>query len=132
MKITVPDSNHRHDAFTLIEVTLVIGLILGLSSVLFVGITAYKKGSDRAICIQQLASVQKALRSFANLYALGPGETYTDLKDQIVGPGKFITTEPACPGNGTYTYGGDAIPAAGTPYLSCSIGSHIPVDASSW
>ena len=67
---------------TLIEVTLVISVLLTLTSILFVGIVAYKKGTDRAHCIQNIARVQKAVRSYGNLSGLGPGDSITDLKDE--------------------------------------------------
>ena len=52
---------------TLIEITLVIAVLLGLISVLFIGVAAYKKGSDRAKCILNIATVQKAVRCFSGV-----------------------------------------------------------------
>lgn len=37
--------------FILIEVTVVTAILLGLISTAWIGVSAYKKGSNRAICI---------------------------------------------------------------------------------
>jgi type II secretory pathway pseudopilin PulG len=117
---------------TLIEVTLVIAVLLGLISVLMIGATAFKKGSNRALCIQNLATVQKSMRSYSNLHAKGPGDVVTDLKVQFIGPGKFIGNVTPCPGSGTYSFGGDTISLAGDLYMTCSIADHVPKNATGW
>lgn len=117
---------------TLIEVTLVIAVLLGLISVLFIGVAAYKKGSDRAKCILNIATVQKAVRSYQNLYELSIGEALVDT--DIAGPGKMIETTPACPASGTYTFG-TTVPAASTAYLTCSLSAtddHVPASIAGW
>ena len=75
---------------TLIEVTLVIAVLLGLISVLFIGVAAYKKGSDRAKCILNISTVQKAARSYQNLYDLRNGDALA--VGDIAGAGKMIET----------------------------------------
>lgn len=117
---------------TLIEVTLVIAVLLGLISILILGVTAFKKGSNRALCIQNLSTVQKSMRSYSNLHGKRPGEVVTDLKDEFIGPDKFILTVSPCPGNGTYSFGGDTIPVAGDLYMTCSIADHVPKNATGW
>ena len=117
---------------TLIEVTLVIAILLSLTSILFVGIVAYKKGTDRAHCIQNLARVQKAVRSYGNLSGFNPGDSIPNLKDEIVGPGKFVPLDPICPGGGTYTFGGDILPAPSMLYLDCDISTHLPKSSTGW
>ena len=117
---------------TLIEVTLVIAVLLSLIAVLFVGAVGYKRGSDRAMCIQNIASVQEAIRSYANLYQYNPGDTVTNLRDNIIGSDKFIQYEPECRAGGNYTYAGDTIPSAGTAYLTCDIGDHVPNSVAGW
>lgn len=114
------------------EVTLVIFVILSMTLVLFIGVGAYKKGSNRALCIQNIASVQTAIRSYSNLYARSPGETVADLKNKIIGPGKFMEWEPVCLSGGIYTYAGDAIPPSSVAYLSCSVPEHVPKTVSGW
>lgn len=122
----------KQAGLTLIEVTLVIAVLLGLISVLFIGVTAYKQGSNRAKCILNIATVQKAVRSYQNLYELNIGD---DLAvGTITGGGKMIETEPACPSDGEYTFG-EEVPAAGTAYLTCSLAEsdqHEPATVAGW
>lgn len=117
---------------TLIEVTLVIAVLLSLTSILFVGVVAYKKGTDRSHCIQNIARVQKAVRSYGNLSGLGPGDSVTNLKDAIIGPGKFVPFDPVCPAGGTYSFGGDILPPGSTLYLDCDIDTHLPKSSTGW
>ncbi len=56
---------------TLLELTVVILVLLSLISILFIGARAWKRGSDRAICIIHIQSAQKGVRSYANLYGFG-------------------------------------------------------------
>ena len=119
----------KQAGLTLIEVTLVIAVLLGLISVLFIGVTAYKEGSNRAKCILNIATVQKAVRSYQNLYELNIGATLAS--SDIAGAGKMIETLPTCPSNGTYTFG-TTVPAASTAYLTCSVSGHVPVSVAGW
>jgi len=118
---------------TLVEVTLVIALLLSMISILFIGVSAYKKGAHRAKCILNLASVQKAVRSHQNLYALKNGEplAITD----IAGAGKLLETTPGCPDpDGSYTFGTE-VPASNNAYATCSLSGseqHVPVTLSGW
>lgn len=123
-------SNKKGQAgLTLIEVTLVIAVLLGLISVLFIGVAAYKKGSDRAKCILNIATVQKAVRSYQNLYELSIGDALA--VTDIAGAGKMIETTPACPAAGTYAFG-TVVPAASTAYLTCSVADHVPASIAGW
>lgn len=119
-------------AQTLIELTLVISVLLGLIAVLFIGVRAYRRGTDRAVCIQNIASAQKAVRSLGNLRDLGPGDTVAGLRSELIGPGKFVPQEPDCPGGGTYSDNGDVLPDPGIPYLSCTLPEHLPQTTQNW
>lgn len=120
----------KQAGLTLIEVTLVIAVLLGLISVLFIGVTAYKEGSNRAKCILNIATVQKAVRSYQNLYELNMGVPL--LSATIAGDGKMIETLPTCPSGGaTYTYK-EVVPAAGIAYLTCSVAGHVPTSVAGW
>jgi type II secretory pathway pseudopilin PulG len=118
---------------TLIEVTLVIAVLLGLISVLFIGVAAYKKGSDRAKCVLNISTVQKAARSFQNMYELQPLGAL--VVGDIAGAGKMIESLPACPDTtGVYTFG-TLVPAANNPYLTCSLAVsdlHVPTTTAGW
>ncbi len=128
----VQSTNKRQAGLTLIEVTLVIAVLLGLISVLFIGVAAYKKGADRAKCILNISTVQKAARSYQNLYELAIGDTLAST--DIAGSGKMIESTPTCPASGTYTFGTE-VPAAGTAYLTCSLATsddHVPASTAGW
>lgn len=119
-------------ALTLIEVTMVVSTLLGLISVSFFGVNAYKNGSDRAMCIVHVTQVQRAVRSFGNLQQVFPGETYSGLQDEIIGAGRFLEATPVCPSGGTYSFLGDQMPAYGVAYMSCSITEHEPTTNYRW
>lgn len=126
--------NHikKQAGLTLIEVTLVIAVLLGLISVLFIGVSAYREGSNRAKCILNISNVQKAVRSYQNLYELSVGGTLASTT--LIGTGKMLETTPSCPSSGTYTFG-TTVPAVGTAYLTCSLSSssnHVPSSTTGW
>lgn len=120
---------------TLIELSIVILALMLFATLLLTGARAWKRGSDRAICIANLASVQKAVRGYANMSGLNPGETVPGLEAKVVGPDRFFESLPACPAEGIYTLGGDEIPPLGSLYMSCSLeGSldHLPGQVADW
>src|SRR6187431_1447051 len=106
----------RPAGMTLIEISLVIALLLGLIAVVFLGIGSYRKGSDKAKCKMQLAAAQKAVRSQANFQNLDQNATFATT--DAFGPGKALENEPTCPSGGTYTWVG-IIPAIGAAYGAC-------------
>jgi type II secretory pathway pseudopilin PulG len=96
--------------FTLIEITLVLGLTLGLAAALIFGLSAFQKGSDRAKCLMNISNVQKAVRSWANLNEIAPGTTVAaNLFPGGAGgapygrlwgtPQSFLGSRPMCPRN---------------------------------
>lgn len=120
---------------TLLELTVVILVLLSLVTILFIGAQAWKSGSDRTLCIMNLQNVQKGVRSYTNLYGFKPGQTVSGLRSQIIGLGRFVESEPACPRDGTYSYGEDQIPAVGVLYMTCSLASsenHEPPSYVDW
>ena len=124
---------------TLLELTVVILVLLSLISVLFVGANAWKKGSDRTLCIMNIRNVQNGIRSFSNLYGHDPGESVSGLQMRVIGLGKFVEDTPSCPASGTYAYGpdfgADTIPPIGELYLQCSLSTtskHVPTDFADW
>ena len=124
---------------TLLEMTVVILVLLSLVTVLFFGAQAWKRGSDRALCIIHIQNVQKGVRSYSNLYGFDPGANAPNLHSQIIGMGRFVETTPVCPGGGTYTYGqtfgADTIPPMGSVYMECSLAGtdqHVPTVTAEW
>ncbi|RYD38159.1 MAG: hypothetical protein EOP87_02085 [Verrucomicrobiaceae bacterium] len=109
---------------TLLELTVVIFVLMGLISILFVAAQAWKRGADRGMCVMNIQVAQKAIRSFGNLYGHTPGSSVSGLKDKIFSEGGFIQVLPVCKGGGAYTFGAvsgeDTIPEIGQIYLECS------------
>lgn len=123
---------------TLLELTVVIMVLNTLVGVLFVGFRAYKAGADRAACVMNIYAVQKVVRSYANLNNLSPGQVLgeeIDLREELVGPGRYLEVPPECPGGGIYTDLGKRLPRAGEIYLSCSLAGkkrHRPQRLATW
>lgn len=122
---------------TLLELTVVILVLMTMISVLFFGAQAWKRGSDRALCIVNIQTVQKAVRSYANLYGFDPGQNAPNLESKLIGLGKFVESTPECPGGGNYafgqTYGNNTIPPLGELYMECSLETsdeHFPTNLS--
>lgn len=118
---------------TLIELTVVILVLLGLIAVLFIGGRAWKRGSDRASCIMNIRNVQQAVRSYQNLNGLYDGASI-DIVGDLVGNDNFLRTEPLCPTDGTYTYVA-VIPDLGTLAVECSLATderHVPESFAGW
>ncbi len=125
-------NRNRQAGLTLIEITVVIAVLLGLIAVLFIGVQSYREATNKSRCIMQLSSIQKAVRSYANLNNLTEGAAIT--MADIVGPetGKLLATEPVCPKSGAnYTVTG-TVPAPGVVYASCGTDGHVPTDTESW
>lgn len=109
----------HQSGMTLIEISLVIALILGLIAVVFIGIGSYRAGSDKAKCKMQLAAVQKAVRSAANMQNMEIGAPM--LEGSVFGAGLLLDVEPDCPNPdplAEYAWQ-TTVPAIGTPYGNC-------------
>ena len=107
----------RHaSGMTLIEISLVIALLLGLIAVVFMGIGSYRKGADKAKCKIQLAQVQKAIRAYSNFQNLSIGGVLATT--DAFGSGKALENQPTCPSGGAYTWTG-TVPAVNIPYGNC-------------
>jgi prepilin-type N-terminal cleavage/methylation domain-containing protein len=136
MKLTNTLTMKRKNGMTLLELTVVILVLLSLISILFIGARAWKKGSDRAGCIMNIRNFQQAVRSYANMNGLDPGDTCPALNTVIIGSGKFMENAPTCPSNGTYSgTTATTVPNVGTVQLSCSLSSsdnHVPSGTGDW
>jgi hypothetical protein len=120
---------------TLLELTIVILVLLSMITLLFIGSSAWKNGSDRVLCIMNLQSVQKGVRSYSNMHGHSPGATVPGLQAQVIGLGRYVEAMPECPGDGSYSTSGDLIPDIGDLYLECSLsssGNHEPLNAEDW
>lgn len=106
----------KYKGMTLIEITLVIAILMGLITVLFIGISAYKRGSDSAKCILQMAHTQKMIISYGNLNGLNPGDAAT-FANLIAD--NFISAAPICPLDNAVYIPSNQVPDSTTPFLVC-------------
>jgi hypothetical protein len=60
-------------------------VVLGGTSVLFVGARAWKRGADRSAVILNIRNCQQAMRGHANMMQLNPGDAFTrkDLEEYM-------------------------------------------------
>jgi prepilin-type N-terminal cleavage/methylation domain-containing protein len=117
----------RQRGTTLIELSVVIAVLLLLVGVLFIGISAWKDGANKAACVLNISSAQKALRGYQNM---NPGAA-TPTIAILVGAGFFGAT-PVCPAAGVYTYNSVSV---GTAFSTCSLAGakgHAPVSTVNW
>jgi hypothetical protein len=124
---------------SLLELTVVILVLLSLITILFIGAKAWKRGSDRAICIIRIHSVQKGVSSYSNLYGFEPGSMAPDLQNQVIGLGRFVEGTPNCPASAIYSFGAEfgneTIPPIGVLHMTCELADsaqHRPVEHTDW
>jgi prepilin-type N-terminal cleavage/methylation domain-containing protein len=111
----------RQRGTTLIELSVVIAVLLLLVGVLFIGITAWKNGANRAACIMNLSSIQKAVRGYENMNLLNAGDK---LDVEFLTKAGFWQFTPRCPAGGKYDFMSN-IPEEGRSYARCSIPRHV-------
>lgn len=127
-----PNTARKNAGLTLIEVTLVVAVLLGLIGVVFIGATSYKEGSNRSMCILHISQVQKAVRAHQNMYQRNFGDSCA--QSVLVGSGRMLEVAPICPSGGEYTWLG-TIPQLDTAYLTCSLATsndHKPLNTLGW
>jgi prepilin-type N-terminal cleavage/methylation domain-containing protein len=107
---------------TLIELSVVIAVLLLLVGVLFIGITAWKSGANKAACVINLSSIQKAVRGYQNMNQLTTGGTLAVATLTSAG---FWQSAPVCPAGGTYSPLG-SVPSQGIAYMTCNVSGHAP------
>jgi prepilin-type N-terminal cleavage/methylation domain-containing protein len=107
---------------TLIELSVVIAVILVLATVLFIGVKAWRDSANRAACIVNLASMQKAVRGWSNAHADDSPIPTSVAANALITEGYF-GAQPVCPAGGTYSPALAAaitIPTQGTAAVACS------------
>lgn len=139
----------RYRGLTLVELTVVITILLTLISVLFIGSRAWKRGSDRAICVLSMRTIQVATRSYQNLYGYNYGgrpyaeDGTQDIAVHLLAKGYIDrnlysqtrgTTK--CAAGGTYDCPlPDIFPEQGELYMDCSLSgsdNHAPKSHDNW
>jgi type II secretory pathway pseudopilin PulG len=119
----------RQGGTTLIELSVVIAVLLLLVGVLFIGITAWKNGANKAACLVSISSIQKAVRGYENMNGLTVGGLCPT--SVIVGTGLFFATMPKCPSGTVYAVTG-TVPADGIAYASCTTHPLTTVQTANW
>ena len=126
---------------TLVELSVIIVVAISLIMLAFIGVRAWKSGSDRAACVMNVYKVQQAVRSYAASRAYYPGQDISNrinsdsLFDELVGPNKYVETAPVCPDEGSYLTAGNTIPRVGELYMTCSLSAekaHMPESHNDW
>jgi type II secretory pathway pseudopilin PulG len=107
----------RQSGATLVELSVVIAVILLLVGVLFIGVTAWKEGANRAACVLNISSIQKAMRSYENANELTTGAVCTIAT--LTGAGNYFAVAPKCPTAGAVYTDTGTIPATGTVFATC-------------
>jgi hypothetical protein len=133
----------RQRGATTFELTVVITLFLILVGVVFIGFTAWKhaglpqnettiadvlawkKGANKAACLFNLESIQKAVRGYQKSKKLVTGDPLT--VDDLTREG-YWTSVPTCPEGGSYSFL-NTVPADGVAYATCDIPDHAPSQA---
>ena len=138
-----------HRGMTLVELSVVITILLALTSIIFIGARAWRRGGDRANCVLALRSVQVATRSYQNLYGYSYGgqsnaeNCSQDIAEHLLARGYIANNSyrqihgvMPCPAGGSYTCAApDVFPQAGQLYMECSLGGsdeHVPTSHADW
>src|SRR5260221_10308302 len=90
----------RQRGTTLIELSVVIAVILLLVGVLFIGVQAWRDGANKAACLVNISSIQKAVRGYQNVNNLNTGDLLTVANlttAPAAGGAAFFTAMPLCP-----------------------------------
>ncbi len=148
MKCNLPPRVAGSRGITLIELAVVVVILLLMITIMFIGGSAWKRGSDRAGCLLNLRNVQVAARSYQNLYGYNyGGRPYAEYGTQDIARHLFekgyiernlydqARGVNPCPAGGAYSTGAaDVFPLPGQLYLQCSLSStddHAPEAAAS-
>lgn len=89
----------------------------------------YHRSSDSPACLLHQRNLQQAVRTYANMENLKPGDPLDWSK--IIGPGLFLETKPACPVHGDYILS-PVIPERGTLAAPCQDPDHRPAGTEDW
>jgi prepilin-type N-terminal cleavage/methylation domain-containing protein len=125
----------RQRGTTLIELSVVIAVILLLVGVLFIGISAWKAGANKAACVLNISSIQKAARGYQNMNPGANGAVLVPTWAVLAGPGLFFSTQPVCPTNGTSVYTLAGALADNTAFATCTspaAAAHVPSNTANW
>jgi len=134
----------RQRGTTLIELSVVIAVLLLLVGVLFIGVQAWQNAANKAACLVNQSTIQKAVRGYANFNSLnvGDGLAFADLTTVPPGGAAMFAVLPVCPvGQVAYGLGvdGATVPKTGDEYAVCVTPNvngngapHVPANTANW
>jgi hypothetical protein len=100
------------------EMSIVISVIVLLVIVTFMGVNTWRNSANNASCLLNLATIQKAARTYQDLYNLNAGEALSHTS--FIGPGNLLEAEPVCPSDPSVPYNYlSTVPPTGTAYATC-------------
>ena len=101
--------------FTLVEIMIVVAIIAILAAVAIPNFVRYRKESQKNACISNLKTIQGAIEQAKMAGVASPA------KADIIGPNKFIKTEPHCPATSGGFDASYTIPNNDTDNPTCKI-----------
>lgn len=131
MQIPPKTAMSKHRGMSFMELTIVIGALMGLTALLFIGVRAWRTGTDRANCIMNQRTMQLAVRSLQNLYGYRNGSEPNGqsvaealLAREFIGEELYqcATGTRTCPARGDYIVDHpDRFPDDGELFMTCSL-----------
>ena len=128
----IPHLSKNHQGLTIIELTIVVVVILGLILSLFIGARAFIEGTNRSRCLVNQRDIHMAGRCYQNLNGYQIGQAY-DPKD-VVGATGLLLSQTGCPSDGEYEWS-DRIPDFSNLFVTCTLATsdqHHPEDVVGW
>jgi len=112
---------------------IVLASVVAVVGCLGIWFMKWSRDAARADCLMNIRDVQQAMRAYMGMNGHNPETQVPEFsKESIIGPGKFLDSEPKCPGGGTYTWIEGYHPAMGVLTLRCSCRDHVPENYSDW
>ena len=124
---------HLPKGMTSPEVAAVLFAAFLLLGTVYLGAVAYKARADRAQCILNIRNAQTAGRSWQGMYSKCNAAPFHP--SDVIGPGKFLDSEPLCPAFRTRYNWVSAVPPLGSVYMTCPLAAgarHHPTDTTGW
>jgi len=150
---TLPPEKHHlrvhRRGMTILELTMVVGVILLLTTLMYFAVRAWRIATDRSACIMTQRNIQLAVRSYQNMYGYGDGESPKPHEGgqniiehlylyEFIGNAyyQYLLGEDNCLGGGSYVVANPtAFPAEGQLFMSCSLAEsrkHDPPGREKW